>query len=44
MQLSFEVLQVSLKLIDALSGREYVAAFRVVNAFQHFSELRNLGP
>ena len=34
----------TLQLIDALFESEYVIAGWVVHAFQHFGDLRNLGP
>ena len=44
MQLSFEVLEVVFKLIDALSERDNAVAGLSVHAFQRFGELRNLTP
>ena len=38
MQFPFEVLNVLLKLVDALSEGENVVAGRVIYAFQHFGD------
>jgi len=43
-QLPFKLLEVTRQLIDALFEREHVIAGWVVHAFQHFGDLRNLGP
>jgi hypothetical protein len=43
-QLPFESPEVTLQLIDALFEREHVIAGWVVHAFEHFGDLRNLGP
>jgi hypothetical protein len=43
-QLTFEVSEATLQLIDALFESEYVIAGWVVYAFQHFEDMRNFGP